>query len=64
MLTRIITAAIVSCALGATASAETGKASVYGDKDGHAWTCVAEQKPTGGCQIMNPGQMAAALSRA
>ena len=42
------------------ARAESGIASVYGNGDGHAGTCVAMQKPKGGCERMNPRGLTAA----
>lgn len=53
-------AALFLCLFATAANAESGIASVYGNGDGYAWKCVAEQKPGGGCMRMNPAALTAA----
>lgn len=52
--------ALILVAIVTPALAESGIASIYGNGDGYAGKCVAEQKPTGGCKRMNPRALSAA----
>ena len=57
---RSLLAALMLCLTASAAGAEIGIASTYGDDASEAWHCVAEQKPSGGCKLLNPGELSAA----
>lgn len=57
---RSLFAALILCLFANCAGAKD-YASIYGNGDGYEWKCVAMQLPKGGCEIMDPRELTAAM---